>query len=111
MESIFPFLTLVDDFTRYTWIIFLKTKDQLKLNIINFVAYIENQFHTTHICLRSNHGTEILNLAPFLLTKGILHHKSYPETPHQNGVVEIKHQHILNVARSLHFHYNALLSM
>lgn len=36
------FLTLFDDFSRYTWIVFLKTKDQVKPSFIQFLAYIEN---------------------------------------------------------------------
>lgn len=66
------FLTLVDDFSRYTWVTFLKTKDQTKNSLINFVAYIENQFNTTLKCLRSDNGMKFLTLAPFLLSKGIL---------------------------------------
>lgn len=36
------FLTLVDDYSRYTWAIFLKSKHQVKSSIIQFITYIEN---------------------------------------------------------------------
>jgi hypothetical protein len=104
------FLTLVDDYSRFTWVIFLKTKDETKKSLIHFVSYIENQFQTTLKCLRSDNGTEFA-MGDFFLSKGIIHQKSCVETPQQNGVVERKHQHILNVARSLSFHSNLPLSM
>lgn len=105
------FLTLVDDCTRYTWVIFLKTKDQTKTSLISFIAYIENQFHTSLKFLRSNNGTEFLAVTKFISSKGIIHQKSCVQTPQQNGIVERKHQHILNVARSLYFHSNVPLTL
>lgn len=89
------FLTLMDNFSRNTWVIFLKTKDQTKINLINFVAYIENLFHTTLKCLRSDNGKEFLTLAKnssiFYFIQEYLNHKSCPETLQKNGVVERKH--------------------
>jgi len=105
------FLTLVDDFSRFTWVIFLKTKDETQKHLKHFIAYVENQFHTTLKCLRSDNGSEFIAMTSFLLSKGILHHKTCVETPQQNGVVERKHQHILNVARSLSFQSHVPITM
>ena len=105
------FLTLVDDYSRFTWIILLKNKSETKNCIINFVAYLENQFNTSLKCLRSDNGTEFVTLTDFLRSKGIIHQRSCIETPQQNGIVERKHQHILNVARSLYFHAHIPLSL
>lgn len=105
------FLTLVNDHSRFTWVIFLKTKDETRDSLINFVAYVEKQFNKHIKCLRSDNGTEFLALHSFLSAKGILHQKSCVETPQQNGIVERKHQHILNVARALHFQSNVPLTM
>lgn len=41
--------------------------------------------------------------ASLFASLGILHQSSCPYTPQQNGIVERKHCHILNLARSLHF--------
>ena len=54
--------------------------------------------------LRSDNGAEF-HTREFFNIKGIIHHKSCVETPEQNGIVERKHQHLLNVARALLFQY------
>ena len=96
------FLTLVDDFSHYTWVIFLKTKTEVQQHIVHFLAYIKNQFNAALKCFRSDNGTEFLALSSLFMSKGIIHQKSCVYTPQQNGVVERKHQHILNVARALY---------
>ncbi|XP_037491653.1 uncharacterized protein LOC105643862 [Jatropha curcas] len=42
----------------------------------------------------------------YYAVEGILHQTTYPETPEQNTIVERKHQHTLNVTRSLLFQAN-----
>ena len=56
---------------------------------------VETQFNTKVKSIRSNNGPEF-NLTSFFQSKGIFHQKSCVETPQQNGVVERKHQHIMN---------------
>ncbi|XP_071727410.1 uncharacterized protein [Rutidosis leptorrhynchoides] len=53
--------------------------------------------------VRSDNGTESLNttLSSFFRTKGIVHQTSCAYTLQQNGVVERKHRHLLNVASVL----------
>ena len=41
------FLTIVDDFSRHTWVFLLKHKSDVHIIMSNFLSYIENQFSTT----------------------------------------------------------------
>ena len=102
------FLTIVDDFSRYTWVYLLKAKSETQLLLSQFYTLIETQFKKKIKCIRTNNGTEFL-MKEFFKSKGIIHHLSCVETPQQNSIVKRKHQHILNVARSLKFQSNVPL--
>ena len=98
-------MTILDNFSRYTWIILLKSKAEVQINIQNFIKLVENQFDTDVKCIRSDNSPEFF-LNNFFASKGILHQRSCVETPQQNRRVERKHQHSLNVARALMFQSN-----
>ena len=53
--------------------------------------------------VRSDNGTEFMCLKKYFAEHGILHQTSCVGTPQQNGRVERKHRHILNVVRALRF--------
>ena len=105
VEGFKYFLTIVDDFTRATWIYLLKSKDEVIFKFISFSNILKNQFGINIKMIRSDNGTEFLNnkMESFCIDNGIMHQTSCVGTPQQNGVVERKHRHILNVARSLVF--------
>jgi hypothetical protein len=96
------FLTAVDDYSRFTCTIFMKHKSETRQNIMNFVHMVETQYNSKVKIIRSDNGVEFL-IPNFYNSKGILHHTSCVETPEQNGRVERKHQHLLNVGRALLF--------
>jgi hypothetical protein len=102
------FLTIVDDYSRGTWVYLMKHKNQTATMLVNFYNMVKTQFNVCIKRIRSDNGTEFVNstLQNFFKQKGILHESSCVATPQQNGRVERKHRHILNVARALRFHAN-----
>ena len=100
------FLTIVDDCSRALWVYLLKTKDEVPHIIKQFFAMIHRQHNKQIKVLRSDNGTEFRGLKSYFQEKGVLHQTSIRYTPQQNGRVERKHRHILNVARALRFQAN-----
>ena len=96
------FLTLVDDHSHFTWIYLLHHKSEAPSCIKQFFLMVETQFDRKIKQFRSDNAKE-LAMAEFFASKGTLHQFSCVERPQQNSVVERKHQHLLNVARSLFF--------
>lgn len=96
------FLTIVEDYSKCTWIYTLKYKSDVGITLQGFCKMIENQFESKIKIIRSHNGGEF-NMKDFYLEKRIVHKKSCVETPQQNSVVERKHQHILNMGRALRF--------
>jgi len=66
---------------------------------------VKTQFDSYVKVVRSDNGTEFFNSQSIKLFQelGILYQSSCPHTPQQNGVVERKHRHILNIARAIRF--------
>nr|KAJ0189315.1 hypothetical protein LSAT_V11C800419360 [Lactuca sativa] len=100
------FLIIVDDYTRVTWVYLLKTKEEVFGCVSVFLNILLNQFEVKVKTVRSDNGTEFLNhkMKQLFESKGILHQTSCVHTPQQNGIVERKHRHILNVARDEKFY-------
>ncbi|KAJ0805739.1 putative RNA-directed DNA polymerase [Helianthus annuus] len=97
------FLTVVDDFSRSMWCYMLKSKIEVFENLKVFYELILTQFKKKVKVFRSDNGTEFINnqMSMFCKEKGIIHQTSCVYTPQQNGVVERKHRHLLNTARTL----------
>lgn len=81
----------------------LLDKTEVKQTIHNFCKMVERQFETRVKIVRSDNGTEFMCMRRYFAAQGIAHQTSCIGTPQQNGRVERKHRHILNVARALRF--------
>ncbi|CAM8896855.1 unnamed protein product [Rhodiola kirilowii] len=99
------FVTFVDDFSRMTWIYFMKNRSELLQHFSSFCAEIRTQFGVPVKIFRSDNAKEYLS-APFhefMQKHGIIHQTSCVDTPSQNGVAERKNRHLLETARALLF--------
>jgi hypothetical protein len=75
------------------------------IKIIIF-AWVKTQFNQNIKILRSDNGGEFTSMRPFLNEHGTIFQHTCAYTPQQNGVVERKHRHLLNIARALRFQAN-----
>ncbi|KAJ9551588.1 hypothetical protein OSB04_015633 [Centaurea solstitialis] len=96
-------LVIVDDFSRYTWTKFLKTKDETSSLIINFIKAVQVQLKLPVQTVRTDNGTELKNsvLKSFYNSFGITQTFSAARTPEQNGVVERRNRTLVEAARSM----------
>lgn len=78
-------------------------KSEVASLLQNFCAMSLRQFGKAVTAFRTDNDNEFLKLKSYFLQQGILHQTSTIDTPQQNGRVEHKHRHILNVARACLF--------
>ncbi|KAJ9561819.1 hypothetical protein OSB04_006979 [Centaurea solstitialis] len=96
-------LVIVDDYSRFTWVYFLRTKDETSGLIKPFVTRVKNKTNLRVKIIRSDNGTEFKNadLNSFCEEKGIERQYSAPRTPQQNGVVERRNRTLIEAARTM----------
>ena len=97
------FLLFIDDFSRKTWVYFLKQKSEVFGIFKNFKALIEKQSGYEVKEIRSGRGGEFTSneFKIFCEENGIHHPLTVPRSPQQNGVAERKNRTILDMARSM----------
>lgn len=91
----------VDDFSRFTWIEFLREKSETFEVFKNLVLKLERTKECGVNRIRSDHGREFDNayFEDFCNEKGISQEFSVPKTPQQNGVVERKNRTLQEMTR------------
>nr|GEV47615.1 hypothetical protein [Tanacetum cinerariifolium] len=97
------FLVIVDDYSRYTWVHFLRSKDETPEVIKTFLTRITVLLQSLVIIIRTNNGTEFKNqvLKEYFDSVGISHQVSSVRTPQQNGVVERRNRTLVEAARTI----------
>ena len=94
-------LVVVDDFTRYTWVVLLRDKVEALKKMIHLCKKLQVEKGTVIARIRSDHGREFENtkLATFCNDQGTHQEFSSPKTPQQIGIVERKNKVVQEMAR------------
>ncbi|GJX88737.1 putative ribonuclease H-like domain-containing protein [Tanacetum coccineum] len=96
-------LVVTDDYSRFTWVFFLATKDETSGILKSFITGIENLVDHKVKVIRCDNGTEFKNkeMNQFCEMKGILRQYSVARTPQQNGVAERRNRTLIEAARTM----------
>lgn len=99
------FLLLVDDYSRMAFVYFLKSKDETFSYFKQFKNLVENQTSTKIKILRTDNGGEFCSaqMENYLKQTGIIHQKTNPYTPQQNGLCERYNRSVVEKAKCLLF--------
>nr|GFC48464.1 putative ribonuclease H-like domain-containing protein [Tanacetum cinerariifolium] len=96
-------LVIIDDYSRYTWTHFLRSKDETPEVLIDFLRLVQRGLQAQVRVVRTDKGTEFLNqtLHAYFTAEGIQHQTSVARTPEQNGVVERRNRTLVEAARTM----------
>nr|GEV09985.1 retrotransposon protein, putative, Ty1-copia subclass [Tanacetum cinerariifolium] len=96
-------LVITDDYSRFTWVFFLASKDETSPILKTFITSLENQLSLNVKVIRSDNGTDFKNsdLNQFCRLKGIKREFNVPRIPQQNGVAERKNKTLIEAARTI----------
>ncbi|GJR54805.1 retrovirus-related pol polyprotein from transposon TNT 1-94 [Tanacetum coccineum] len=96
-------LVIVDDYSRYTWVYFLHSKDETPEIIKKFIAQAQLNYKAKVCKIRTDNGTEFKNatLKAHYEKLGIMQQFSTARTPQQNGVVERRNRTLVEAARTM----------
>nr|GEX25226.1 retrovirus-related Pol polyprotein from transposon TNT 1-94 [Tanacetum cinerariifolium] len=96
-------LVIVNDYSRFTWVKCLRSKDEAPNFIINFLKMIQVRLKTPVCRIRTDNGSEFVNqtLREYYETVGISHETYVARSPQQNGVVERCNHTLIEAARTI----------
>nr|GEV50840.1 retrotransposon protein, putative, unclassified [Tanacetum cinerariifolium] len=104
-------IVIVNDYSWFTWVKRLRSKDEALYFIIKFLKMIQVQLKTHVRRIKTDNGTEFVNqtLREYYEKVSISHETSVARSPHQNGVVERRNHTLIEAARTMLIHARALL--
>nr|GEV10647.1 retrovirus-related Pol polyprotein from transposon TNT 1-94 [Tanacetum cinerariifolium] len=104
-------LIIVDDYSRFTWLKFLRSKDEAPDFINKFLKMIQVRLKVLVRRIRTDNGTKFVNqtLREYYEEVGISHETSAVRSPQQNDVVERRNHTLIEVAHTMLIYTQALL--
>nr|GFA72234.1 retrovirus-related Pol polyprotein from transposon TNT 1-94 [Tanacetum cinerariifolium] len=96
-------LVIVDDYSRYTWTHFLRSKDETPKVLINFLRLVQRGLQDQVRVVRTDKGTKFLNqtLHAYFAVEGILYQTSVARTPEKKGVVKRRNRTLVEAAQTM----------
>jgi transposase InsO family protein len=96
-------LVIVDDYSRYSWVFFLESKDEVFEHFWNLDLSLNNEHPNCLKAIRSDNRTKFRNASfnQFCLEHGIDQLFSAPRVPQQKGVMERKNRTLVEMARTM----------
>ncbi|GJY41092.1 retrovirus-related pol polyprotein from transposon TNT 1-94 [Tanacetum coccineum] len=104
-------LVIVDGYSRFTWVKFLRSKDETPKVVIKLLKEIQVILNKTIRYIRTDNGTEFVNkdLTAYYERVGIFHQMTVPRTPQQNDVVERQNRTLVEAAKTMLIFSKALI--
>ncbi|GJX59310.1 retrovirus-related pol polyprotein from transposon TNT 1-94 [Tanacetum coccineum] len=96
-------LVIVDDYSRFTWVKCLRSKDKAPYFIIKFLKMIQVRLKVPDRRIKTDNGTEFVNqtLHEYYEKVVISHETSVARSPQQNGFVERRNRTLIEDARTM----------
>nr|GEV27444.1 retrovirus-related Pol polyprotein from transposon TNT 1-94 [Tanacetum cinerariifolium] len=104
-------LVIIDDYSQFTWVKCLRSKDEAPYFIIKFLKMIQVRFKTTVRRIRTDNESDFINqtLREYYERVVISHETSVARSPQQNGVVERRNRTLIEAAHTMLIYAKASL--
>ena len=97
------YVSFIDDYSRYTCVYFLQTKDETFRSYLKYEAWLSTQYNIRIKCLNSDRGGEYLSkeFSDHLKENGTIRRLTVHDTPEHNGVAERGNRTNLEIVRAM----------
>jgi len=99
-------LSFIDDKTHFTWVYFLKRKDEVFERFVEWKTMVEKKSGEMLKVLHTDNGGEFTSSESqaYLNKEGVCHELTVPKTSEQNGTAECMNQTLVEASRSMLYH-------